>query len=261
MKQASSRSTFHRTELIRTLSGLAIVDVAESAQPLAEKLGQWVGVADALNLYAALNPAPAKSATTAETNVAALEQELSRIRQTLGQALRDSDLHKLATQARIPRPAPQQADESGTAAPSYTADFAPYRRYCLGQQRTMALAIEPLRMKARTLAASSAPALQRLAALDEVLEQVLGRRETELLSGSLRLLEKRFEHLRDTHHASCATQATMDTTDDPEQWMQPGGWLAIFCNELRAVLLAELDLRLQPVTGLIASCRTEIEPS
>ena len=262
MKQASSRSTFHRTELIRTLSGLAVVDVAESAQPLAEQLGQWVGVADALNLYAALNPAPAKPATVTSTaagsNVAALEQELSRLRQALGQALRDSDLHKLATQARIPLPAPQQADESGTAAPSYTADFAPYRRYCLSQQRTMALAIDPLRMKARTLAASRSPALQRLAALDEGLEQVLGRRETELLSGSLRLLEKRFEHLRDTHHATYATQTT---ADDPEQWMQPGGWLAIFCNELRATLLAELDLRLQPVTGLIASCRTEIEPS
>jgi len=264
MKQASSRSTFHRTELIRTLSGLAVVDVAESAQPIAEQLGQWVGVADALNLYAALNPAPAKAATTtgadAAADMRALEQELAQVRQTLGQALRDADLHKLATQARIPLPrvTPKEGDEGGEAIQNYTADFTPYRRYCLGQQRAMAMAIEPLRAKARTVAVGHSPALQRLAALDAGLEQILGLREGELLAGALRLLEKRFEHLRDTHHATCATQTT---ADDPEQWMQPGGWLAIFCNELRATLLAELDLRLQPVTGLIASCRTETEPS
>ena len=267
MKQASSRSTFHRTELIRTLSGLAVVDVAESAQPIAEQLGQWVGVADALNLYAALNPAPAKAATTtgadAAADMRALEQELAQVRQTLGQALRDADLHKLAAQARIPlpRPAPKEGDVDGETSQNYTADFTPYRRYCLGQQRTMAVTIEALRGKARAAAASRSPTLQRLAALDAGLEQILGLREGELLAGALRLLEKRFEHLRDTHHATCATQATRVTTDDPEQWMQPGGWLAIFCNELRATLLAELDLRLQPVTGLIASCRTETEPS
>jgi len=240
------------------------VDVAESAQPIAEQLGQWVGVADALNLYAALNPAPAKAAATtgadAAADMRALEQELTRVRQTLSQALRDADLHKLAAQARIPLPriTPKEGDEGGEAIQNHTADFTPYRRYCLGQQRTMAMAIEPLRAKARTAAAGRSPALQRLAALDAGLEQILGLREGELLAGALRLLEKRFEHLRDTHHASCATQTT---ADDPEQWMQPGGWLAIFCNELRATLLAELDLRLQPVTGLIASCRTETEPS
>ena len=262
MKQASPRNTFHRTELIRTLSGLAVVDVVESAQPIAEQLGQWVGVADALNLYSALNPAPAKAGATGteEDGILALEQELARIRYTLGQTLRDGDLHKLAIQARIPLPraTPKEGDADGETSQNYTADFTPYRRYCLGQQRTMAMAIETLRAKARAATAGRSPALQRLAALDAGLEQILGLREGELLAGALRLLEKRFEHLRDTHHATCATQTT---ADDPEQWIQPGGWLAIFCNELRATLLAELDLRLQPVTGLIASCRTETEPS
>ena len=40
--------------------------------------------------------------------------------------------------------------------------------------------------------------------------------------------------------------------------MQPDGWLALFRKDLRAVLLAELALRLQPVEGLIAALDNEV---
>ena len=33
--------------------------------------------------------------------------------------------------------------------------------------------------------------------------------------------------------------------------MKQGAWLSRFCNELQTVLLAELDVRLQPTVGLI----------
>jgi hypothetical protein len=46
--------------------------------------------------------------------------------------------------------------------------------------------------------------------------------------------------------------------DDPALWMQPGGWLANFCRELQGVLLAELDLRLQPTVGLIEALSNEV---
>ena len=34
---------------------------------------------------------------------------------------------------------------------------------------------------------------------------------------------------------------------------QPGSWLEAFCRDAQTVLLAELDLRLKPVSGLIAA--------
>ena len=37
----------------------------------------------------------------------------------------------------------------------------------------------------------------------------------------------------------------------PGWWLQPGAWLHTFCQDMRAVLLAELELRLQPVAGLL----------
>ena len=44
-----------------------------------------------------------------------------------------------------------------------------------------------------------------------------------------------------------------EAADDPATWVTPGSWLEAFCHDTQAVLLAELDLRLKPVAGLIAA--------
>jgi hypothetical protein len=49
-------------------------------------------------------------------------------------------------------------------------------------------------------------------------------------------------------------------TDQPALWLQAGGWLAHFCQELHTVLLAELDLRLQPTLGLVEALQNEKAP-
>ncbi|HEX7936672.1 MAG TPA: DUF3348 family protein, partial [Paraburkholderia sp.] len=36
----------------------------------------------------------------------------------------------------------------------------------------------------------------------------------------------------------------------------PGAWLDVFRKDMQSVLLAELDVRLQPVEGLLAALRT-----
>ncbi len=37
--------------------------------------------------------------------------------------------------------------------------------------------------------------------------------------------------------------------------MTPGAWLAVFQNDMQSVLRAELDIRFQPVEGLLAALR------
>jgi hypothetical protein len=56
-------------------------------------------------------------------------------------------------------------------------------------------------------------------------------------------------------------QAGAPQPDDPARWRQPGGWLHRFDKELEAALLAELEVRLQPVTGLMEALRNEGEQS
>jgi hypothetical protein len=75
-----------------------------------------------------------------------------------------------------------------------------------------------------------------------------------LLATLPKLLKKRFAHLRQQHQQ---TLADKQQADKPSQWMMPGAWLARFCNELQTVLLAELDLRLQPAVGLLEALQNE----
>ena len=93
--------------------------------------------------------------------------------------------------------------------------------------------------------AQRAPALRQLAALDGVLDQALAPRERSLLATVPQLLGRRFEQLHQAHRNA------LSTPDDPARWLQPGAWLHTFCQDMRVVLRAELELRLQPVAGLL----------
>jgi hypothetical protein len=69
-----------------------------------------------------------------------------------------------------------------------------------------------------------------------------------LLSKTPVLLGKRFQQLFKEHQQKLADT---QQTDNPVSWMQAGGWLARFCKDMQMLLLAELELRLQPAMGLI----------
>jgi Protein of unknown function (DUF3348) len=105
--------------------------------------------------------------------------------------------------------------------------FAPHRQHCQALQRHMGLKIATLRAQVRQVLAHGAASLRQLAELDAAWEQMLTARETKLLSTVPAWLEKRFEHLRGT------------------------GELARYAPEQQAVLLAELNVRLLPVVGLL----------
>ena len=75
----------------------------------------------------------------------------------------------------------------------------------------------------------------------------LAPRERSLLATVPQLLGRRFEQLHQAHRGTLPA----DGADDPARWLQPGTWLTRFCHDMKAVLQAELDLRLQPVAGLL----------
>jgi hypothetical protein len=135
--------------------------------------------------------------------------------------------------------------------------FEPYRRYYLAQQRDMELGTRPLRAKARDVLARTSPALKTLATLDAALDDILNDRESKLLANVPVLLEKRFTQLRKEHEHRLESTGM---TDIPAYWMHAGGWLARFRTDLQTVLLAELDLRLQPTVGLIEALNHETSP-
>ena len=279
MTQAVSRTRFNSAGLVRMLAELAVADVADPKQTFAERLGEWLDFKDALALYSALNSA-ATGAPSRAAPAAALRGQLVQVRGELAAAVAAAGTTQPGgTNLALPTPLPNAAPESA-------ADFAPFHRYYLAHQRAMAAAVSPLRASARAVLAGQSAALRQLAALDAVLDQALAAREASLLATVPVLLGKRFAHLYAAHRREreaaapdVAGQAAPDAAgqaatagaaatgegapgagappDDPARWMQPGGWLGRFCAEMQRVLLAELDLRLMPVAGLVAALDKE----
>jgi hypothetical protein len=110
-----------------------------------------------------------------------------------------------------------------------------------------------LRVRLRSLLAAKTPALARLAVLDAVMERALGERERNLLGGVPGLLAGHFERLRAAEQAALAVAAA---SEDAAAALTPGAWLDVFRKDMQSVLLAELDVRFQPVEGLLAALRT-----
>ncbi len=233
MARGVPRTGFHTARFIRVLAERVDGEVAGSKQSFAERLGEWLDFKDAISLFAALNGGAARPAGVGALGEEVLGDELARVHG----ALRESILNPGRAAAKPPAAdLPPSADSA--------ADFIPYHRYYLAHQRDMGAAIGVLRATARTALAGRSAALGRLAALDGVLEQALGARERSLLATVPVLLGKRFARLH---------QAQRLAPDDPEPWQ------AAFGRDLQAVLLAELELRLLPVVGLMAALGNELE--
>ncbi|WP_414441749.1 DUF3348 family protein [Burkholderia sp. 22PA0106] len=168
------------------------------------------------------------------------------------------------------------------------ADFALYRQCCLGLQQKMESDIGDLRAKLRGRLAAQSPALARLAALDATMERALAARERSLFGAVPGLLGQYFERLRAAAKAEAAeaearvqaeavaaeaqaqaqAEAPNTATAPPSAHaaaavrprIAPGPapadtWLDTFRKDMQSVLLAELDVRFQPVGGLLAALR------
>lgn len=109
-----------------------------------------------------------------------------------------------------------------------------------------------LRRRLRAALASRSPAMNRLAMVDAAMERALGAREQQLLSSAPVALRGHFERVRKAEADQLAqTQAQSSRPD-----VDSGAWLNVFRKDMQCVLLAELELRFQPVQGLLAALRT-----
>jgi hypothetical protein len=222
---------------------MAEADVAEPTQPFAERVSRWLDWTDAISLAAALDGSPSKpdAPPGAAMSASLEEREFARVRSALVKAIAE-DGGADADPGHLNRPA------TASGAPMDTkADFSGYRRRYVARQQAMEASIGPLRGRLRaTLARTSAP-LARLAAVDAAMERIVGVHERRLLSTVPRLLEKHFQRL------------SKADVNEPETsgGVRPGGWLDVFGQDMQGVLLAELEIRLQPVEGLLEALRTK----
>ncbi|WP_186209594.1 DUF3348 domain-containing protein [Burkholderia gladioli] len=303
MSSLPQRSSLHAPALVRILTRLGGTDVQRTAQPLADRLSQWVAWTDAIALSSVL-AAPAPVVAGLRGNG---EDEAARglsLRSSLSKAIANDALLAPARQlrrggafapAQLARP-PEPAETD--------ADFALYRQCCLSLQQKMESEIGDLRARLRPRLAAQSPALAKLAALDATMERALAARERSLFGAVPGLLGAYFERLRadakaaraeaegeatDGNGNGEAAQAGSGGNDSDNdggsgpvngpaaapaaapltraadvapplrarlaQASAPDSWLDTFRKDMQSVLLAELDLRFQPVGGLLAALR------
>jgi len=251
MTRTLTRTNLHSSRLTRVLADLGAMDAIDPGPAFAEQLGQWVDFKSAIALSAVHNA----GATPPETGmgghatpVQALELEFTKVRMDLEHVITNSSAPKAGgTRMAMPLPMPGASVEEARA-------YAPYRRYHQALQRDQETKVGALRAKVRDAVVQASPKLRQLATIDAAFEDVLVEREAKLLATVPSLLEKRFNQLFKSHQQAFADP---QQADSPELWMKPGGWLARFRGELQSVLLAELDLRLQPALGLLEAFHNE----
>lgn len=204
-----------------------------SRQDVAERLGQWLNVKETIGLHsaqAAVAAAGASGARRAPSAVSAaapdlqgsLQAELQRVRGVLAQSITMRDPGH--------QPDPNDLDTA----------FALFHQRLNDQQRRMEMSVEALRNFVRQKLVRSVPRHAQLAVLDQQMEQLFGGREQRLLSGLPAFFKARYQALR----KEAAAASRPDTPPDL-------AWLRSFELDFEQTLLAELDLRLQPVMGLI----------
>lgn len=235
MVQASQRTALSGPALIRLLARLTDVEFTESRQSLSDRLSQWLHWTDAIALSTALSGNPsALSVGVHVSSSSAEEKESAAVRSALANVIAGDSV--LGAPKRRPGAVQTHIETS--------VDYQVFRQRYLTLQQSMETAIGNLRGRMRKKLAARTPAMTRLAEVDAVMERALSPRERTLLATVPVVLGGHFERLR---------RAEQDTLTDDQT---PGAWLEIFRKDTQSVLLAELDLRFQPVEGLLAALRT-----
>lgn len=255
MPPALPRAGVHNARLVQCLAALGLVApaAAASVDPLGLQLGGWLDWTQAGEVAQALEtrwddvpPPTPLLLQRARWSLAAVPQ----VRRELGEALAGIVKGRPTPGAGLPRPGP------GTTLDDM-ADYSPYRQHAFTQQRTLQARLDELRAQLRGHLARMGPSGAQMAALDAAWQTALAPREHQLLSMLPPLLGDRYEALRQEHLA--ALQADPGRPDGPTHWLAPGAWLARFAADLNEVMQAELALRLEPLEGLAAALRHEIE--
>ena len=208
------RSTVSSSRLVRLLADGDAAGAQPAGLDFAERLSLWLDALAAINLQSAH-----QAIRTVATAAPGQAQARGRTRD-VAEDFRQARAVLAQAIALDPLALDAHVDDGG---------FGPYRRRQQDLQRQMEQMVGALRDHVRQALARQSARLRQLAALDAAMEQLIARREQVLLPAAPALLERRFADAR----------------------AQDAEWRTAYVQEWRQLLLAELELRLEPVAGLI----------
>lgn len=235
MLQASHRAVVRGPAFVRQLARLIHADVPPPESSLSDRLSQWLDWKHALALSGALDGHSSAVASDVAGVQVTSQDDCARSR--------SSQVEAIAADAAMDVTVPSRGrklplNEHGNE----VIDYAVFRQRYLARQRAMQSVTGDLRGRLRDRLAAQSVTMARLAEVDAAMELALSPREQTLLAKVPVVLASHFENLHQAALASGSTASSM--------------WLTVFRQDMRGVLLAELDLRFQPVEALLAALRT-----
>ena len=236
MIQISTPTTVNRPRLVRFINDLGMGAPHISHEHFTQRLGQLFDLPGSIAVAAAQAKRPAQapgSDTQTRDQVQAL---FLRRRDAIVRSALKAFLPDGGVRIRFPAPAADAEPVQALAAERYIAFYA-------AQQREADFRVRQLHADIRAAVAACSPELARLCALDEVLGKQLAVPGRRCFDAVLQLLQQRFEHLLGPYYLKAA-----DHSPDQTHWLSA---LAQYRTEMQGMLLAEIETRLLPTTGLV----------
>ena len=245
--------------LVQLLSRLAAIDADSHPVGFVESMETLIGFGESMKLAMLHDEMAAMTHVRSPDPVSCkvlkcdvLDERLALMRGVL----ESFDAGTASTRRKLPRPGGDVANET-------LLTFEPYLRFYAAHQREFDARIHRLQLRVReALSARSAP-LARLVVLDENLRELVSAHTRKSLAAIPNLLGRRFDLLQRTNQGrvpdgSGDPTQTPAIASDADTAFGADGWLNGFYQDMQDLLLAELDLRLMPVLGLVEAVEEEV---
>ena len=249
-KQAVQNSLLGSSTLIRKVQVLLDKEIPNSQVRFSERLTQNMDFTSSLKLsevhgqlrildkkYASLSNDSSDQKNQLKLKSDALDAAFNRVQRAILQTIEQSFDPEIE-QPRYPLPKLKIENKK--------PDLSVYQAFYSAQQKDMSAKIQGLRTYMRETLAASSVSMAKLALLDSTLEETIGfplRSGFDAVSKILLHYTQRLE--KDWQNAR-----------QQELFKERG--MSDFYNELRQLLLAELELRLQPVKGMLDAFNYEV---
>ena len=251
----------HGSRLVHLLTDMNVSNVKFSSTNISERLGSLIDIGDSMRLSALhdkLNDLDVEAEVpTSQT----LKDEVLRVRKILIRSV-VSSFSTDGDAAKIKLPTP----EDGTTC-ELLLTFEPYHHFYLSHQREFDIKIKMLQLRIKDKVYGMSTELAQLVTLDEAIRVNILQQLRKNFSVIPKLLGKQFDHLLKEFLAqqTLIHENNNSMPDDEESLKklvnvsrQENGWLNQFFKDMQGLLLAELELRLLPILGLIEAVDDQV---
>lgn len=244
MTQVAANTNASNPRMIRFLAELEVSGEPIPHARFAERLAQLIDLSGSLKLSITHSNMPELAFEPATASAEAIKEEFLRVHAVIVESILNSFTSGGQRQwAQLPGPDSLLLPDSADA-------LRPFLDFYRLHQQQMSSKIKSLRSHVRDAAAGLSVELAQLSQLDLVLAEALAAPSRRFLANVEPLLRKRFEPL------------LVEFQLDPAAERAGGNGLMLvydrLCGELQSLLLAEVEVHLLPVLGLVEAIDDEI---